>query len=356
MMLYSRRRALELAAATPFALSAVRPASGQATTLKVGTSPSVAYAQPLYFTATGAPAKSGIAMDISLFFSNVATATACANGTIDIGVADPIAIANGVEHGIPFRIIANGSVYSAGDVSPSICVARSSNITSAKDLNGMAVGTITVVSSMAFVATKLWLASNGADVSSIRFVEMPFPAMGPAIERGTVAAAAITEPSLLNLPAGVRVLANPNPVVGGRYAQTVWFAMQPWLDRNAALARRLPGLIYDLGRWANDHPADTSALLDAATKMDLAVVRAMRRANFATGNNPQAITLSLAAALKVNALSRPVSVAELTATSLRAFERRTSWHEFGTLRSQAKIPRSQRHFSRRRSDCAKCAA
>jgi len=309
----SRRRALALTAAAPFTLAAFHPVLAQAVTLRAGTSPTDAYAEPLYFAPSGVSAKSRITMDVSLFSSSTATAAGCASGALDIGVGDPIAIANGVVHGIPFRILAPGSVYT-GVSSSYVCVARSSSITSAKDLNGAAMGAVTVLSSMAFVATKTWLAANGADLQSIRFVEMPYASMAAAIERGTIAAASIAEPFISQLPPTVRVLANPNDALGGRYATSAWFATQPWLERNAALARRLIPLIYDVGRWSNDHPAESAVVLAGATHLDPERARAMHRATFATASEPQSIALSLAAALKVDALSRPVGVAELMAT------------------------------------------
>ena len=312
---YSRRSVLELAAAAPVALAALRtlPAQAQALTLRVGTSPTDAYAQPLYFAPSGVSAKAGITMDVSLFSSSTQTAAGCASGALDIGVADPIAIANGVLHGIPFRILTAASVYT-GVSSSYVCVARSSSITSAKDLNGAAMGTVTVVSSMGFVATKSWLTDNGADLATIRFVEMPYASMAAAIERGTIAAASIAEPFLSQLPPTVRVLANPNEAVGGRYATSAWFATQPWLEKNAALARRLATLIFEVGRWSNGHPAESATVLATATHLDPERARAMHRATFATSSEPQSIALSLAAALRVNALSRPVGIAEVMAT------------------------------------------
>jgi NitT/TauT family transport system substrate-binding protein len=308
----SRRNALGLIAAVPIALAASHPALAQAISLRVGTSPSDAYAEPLYFAPSSVSAKSGITMNVSLFSSSTATAAGCASGALDIGVADPIAIANGVVHGIPFRILTTASIYT-GVGSSYVCVARSSSIASAKDLNGATMGAVTLGSSMAFVATKAWLAGNGADLASVRFVEMPYAAMAAAIERGTIAGASIAEPFISQLPPSVRILANPNDAIGGRYATSVWFATQPWLERNAALARRLTGLIYDVGRWSNSHPDESAVVLAGVTHLDPERARQMHRATFATSSEPQAIALSLAAALKVDVLSRAVSLTELLA-------------------------------------------
>jgi hypothetical protein len=69
----SRRRALALTAAAPFALAAPRSvAAAEAVTLKAGTSPTDAYAEPLYFAPSGISAKTGITLDVSLFSSSTA--------------------------------------------------------------------------------------------------------------------------------------------------------------------------------------------------------------------------------------------------------------------------------------------
>ena len=309
---YSRRRALTAIAAAPAALAALQPAGAQEATLKTGTSPTDAYAAPLYFAPSGIGAKAGITLDVSLFSSSTATAAGCASGALDIGVADPIAVANGVVHGIPFRVLAACSVYT-GVTTSYVCTARSSNISTAKDLNGATMGTVTVSSSVAFVAVRAWLAAGGADLASIKFVEMPYAAMAAAIERGTIAAASIAEPFLSQLPAGVRKLANPNEALGGRYATSVWFTTATWLERNAALARRLIATIYDVARWSNAHQAETAPVLAAATHLDPERAKSMQRAVFVTAPEPGPIALSLAAAVKSGVLTRAVDTAELLA-------------------------------------------
>ena len=307
----SRRRALALTAAAPFALAAPRSvAAAEAVTLKAGTSPTDAYAEPLYFAPSGISAKTGITLDVSLFSSSTATAAGCASGALDVGVADPIAIANGVVHGIPFRILAPGSVY-MGVTTSYICVAKSSSITSAKDLNGATMGSVTLASSVAFVATKSWLAAGGADLSTIKFGEMPYASMAAAIERGAIAGASIAEPFISQLPPTVRILANPNDAIGGRYATSAWFTTAAWLERNPVLARRLTAAIYDVARWSNDHQADTAVVLADATHVDVERARSMKRAAFVTSRDLQPIAVSLAAAVKVGVLSRPVALSEL---------------------------------------------
>lgn len=308
----NRRNLIAAAALSP--LAAALPAHAQTPPLRVGTSPSGSYAEPLYFAPAEPALRTGFALDVNLFSSSTATAAAVASGALDLGVADALAIANGVIHGIPFRIFATGAVYTPATASSYVCVARSSPIANAKDLNGAALGVVTVVSSISFVMTKAWLAANGADLSTIRFVEMPYATMAPALERGTIAAATMGEPYISELPPSVRILGNPNEALGGQFVTSVWFATESWLRQNSALARRLPAAVYRVARWANDHPVETAAALAAAAHLDVERAQKMHRSYYATEMQTPAIALTLSAGLKFDALSRPVAPAELIAT------------------------------------------
>jgi NitT/TauT family transport system substrate-binding protein len=306
----TRRDIIAAAAVYPLA-AAASPLRAQTASLRVGTSPSGSYAEPLFFAPAEPTLRTGVTLDVSLFSSSTATAAAVAAGALDIGVADPLAIANGVIHGIPFRILATGAVYTPATASSYVCVAQSSPIKSAKDLNGASLGVVTIVSSISFVMTKAWLAANGADLSTIHFVEMPYATMAPALERGTIAAATMGEPYISELPPSVRIFANPYQA---NYATSAWFATEPWLQQNPGVTQHLPGAVYKVARWANDHPTETAAALAAATHLDLSRAEKMHRSFYATDAQPQAIRLALAAGLKFGAISRAVGVEELLAT------------------------------------------
>ncbi len=301
-----------IASGTALALAAAAsPLRAQTASLRVGTSPSGSYAEPLFFAPAEPALKTGITLDVSLFSSSTATAAAVVSGALDAGVADPLAIANGVIHGIPFRIFATGAVYTPTTATSYVCVAQSSPIKTAKELNGASLGVVTLQSSMSFVMTKAWLAANGADLSTIHFVEMPYSTMAPALERGTIAAATMGEPYISELPPTVRIFANPYQA---DYATSVWFATESWLKQNPAVARQLTSAIYKVARWANDHPTETATALATATHQDVARAAKQHRSFYAPDAQLQSIRLALAAGLKFGSISRAVAVEELLAT------------------------------------------
>jgi len=105
-------------------------------------------------------------------------------------------------------VIAGGGMSVSSARTTVLCVAKNSPIKAPKDFEGQAIGVVSLVS-LSSSAVKVWLDDNHVDVAKVKIVEIPFPQMGGAIERGAVAGALITEPSLSAAAGDVRVFANP---------------------------------------------------------------------------------------------------------------------------------------------------
>jgi ABC-type nitrate/sulfonate/bicarbonate transport system substrate-binding protein len=54
------------------------------------------------------------------------------------------------------------------------------------------------LNNIAQVATAAWIDRNGGDAKAVKFVEMPFPAMVPALAAGTIQSSSAYEPWLSN--------------------------------------------------------------------------------------------------------------------------------------------------------------
>ena len=79
--------------------------------------------------------------------------------------------------------------------------------------------------------------------------------MGAAVERGTVAAALVAEPSLSVAKAGgkVRELANPFGLIAPQFLLSAWFSTPAFIQKNPALVKAFAAAIHQTGRWANAH-------------------------------------------------------------------------------------------------------
>jgi NitT/TauT family transport system substrate-binding protein len=282
---YSRARFLRSTlAATAFGVPA--DARAQSPPLRVGSTPNDSYAEPFYAQDEGFFTRTGLNVEVHPFATGAAVTTALAGNAIDVGITNPISLANAVEHGFDFAFFAVAAIYNRNE--SALCVAADSPIKSAKDLEGKTVGTTAIRDSNSLYVVA-WIDQAGGDSSKVQLVELPFSAMAPAIRRGTVAAAPIAEPSLsvAKNEGGIRILAHPEDVLGKNFMVGGWFARVDFIEAHRPLLHRFVATIYETARWANSHPDESSAILAKYSKMDPEVVRNMSRAPYGTSFGPQ---------------------------------------------------------------------
>jgi NitT/TauT family transport system substrate-binding protein len=240
-------------------------------------------------------------------------AAAAAGGSIDIGVGDATELANGVSRGLPFVLIAGGGLYTSSTPTTTLCVAKSSTIAKASDLEGQTVAVVSLVSLMSS-GVKSWLTQNGADLSKIHFVELPFPQMPVALSRGTVAAAALSEPIMSGaLAADAKVLGKAYDAIASQFYISDWFTTRDWLAKNQDAAKRFVGVIYDTARWANAHHDESAVILAKYTKIDIDRLKRMNRCVYATDLRPAMVQPVLDTAFKYKALEAATNASTMIA-------------------------------------------
>jgi NitT/TauT family transport system substrate-binding protein len=278
--------------------------------IRIGTTLNDSYFEPFYAKDAGFFDRAGLNVTVFPFPNGSGVAAALASNAIDVGITNPIALANAVDHGLPFAFFASAGLYNRDEVE--LCVASDSSIKSARDLEGKTVGTTALKDSNSLHIVA-WVDANGGDSSKVRLVEVPFPAMAPAIIRGTVVAAPIAEPylSAAMKAGGIRVLGHPMDVYGKVFMVGGWFSRRDWLAANGALAHRLTNVIYETARWANANPAASGAILSKYSKMDPAVVQTMNRARYGESFGPTFFQSYLDLGYKYKYIGRQFSAAEL---------------------------------------------
>ena len=221
-----------------------------------------------------------------------------------------IQLGTAVLHGVPFGFFAGAALYASDAPTTVLCVEKNSSLRSAKDFEGQAIGVVALTSQSA-VATTEWLRANGADVTKIKMFELPFPAMAPALVRGTVAAALIGEPFINFALNDVRVFAKPFDIIAKSFYIGAWFASRDWARSNADVLRRFTETIYETARWANGHQGETLQILSKIAKIEIERVRTMNRVVWATSLDPRLMQPVLDIAAKYKLIDRPVAAADL---------------------------------------------
>lgn len=300
-----------LVAALTLTVPASMGAADEPITLRVAATANDTYAEAYYAQERGDFQKAGLNVQLTTFTNGATVAQAVVGGSIDIGISNVVQIGTAVEKGIPFRYFAGGGMYSSDEPTTALAIAQSSTIKTAKDFEGQTIGVSTLKDTSA-IATQAWLSDHGADLSKIKFIELPFAAMGPSLARGTIAGAVISEPSLSAArTGGARIFAKSYDGIATRFLISGWFTTLDFQKQNPQAVKRFAQVIYATAKWANTHRADSAKILVKVAKLDPLVVRDMTRCLYAENLDPKLIQPALDAAARGGALDRPIAAADI---------------------------------------------
>lgn len=261
--------------------AATLPAPARAAdALKIATIPLDAGAEAYYAADLGYFRDAGIEATIDPIASGAAIASAVASGAIDIGFSNLISIAAAYKKNIPFTLLAPGSLYTATIPTSVLMVPLNSPAKTAKDLNGKTFG-VNGLKTITQYAPQLWIDKNGGDSTTVKFVEMTFPAIIESLGANRIDAAIVADPFIAQAKANARILSNAYDAIGARYIIGCWFTTKQWAGAHQDLAARFAQVIAKTALWANAHKPQSGAILAKYAKMDPAVAASMLRVDYA---------------------------------------------------------------------------
>ena len=271
----SRRGALcALVALTPGAAFAQAKAR-----LRVGITSDDAAAEPLYAQQLGYFRDAGLDVDLQVLANGGEILSGLSAGALDIGSANLLTVVTAFRKGVPLRIVAPAAVYDGTVPQVAVVVPLGSPIHSAKDLEGKTVAT-NPVRGISAIATDQWMRKNGADPSTVKWVEMPRGAMGAALQQGHIDAATMTEPAMtINKPT-TRLLVAPYTAVAPRFLTVVFSATAAWAEAHPEAIAAFAGVMRRTATWANANPAASGAILAQRSEISPALIGQMQRVKY----------------------------------------------------------------------------
>ena len=196
--------------------------------------------------------RAGLDVEITSLTKGQAAIEAIATGNAQIGIANTLTLAQAREHGIPISWISPAAVAVNSNPSNAFVVWPSSPIKTAKDLTGKTVGTISL-GGLIRLALNAWIDRNGGDSAAVKFVELVPAQVAPALERGTVDAATLTDPMLTQVRPQIRTIGNPFDGLGSaRVIVSAWFGTNDWIAQNPHIVNAFAASMREAARWAND--------------------------------------------------------------------------------------------------------
>ena len=174
-------------------------------------------------------------------------------GSMEIGFSsyDTIILANA--QGLEFKIVASNhheNAYGNPDpafgygASGALLVKKETDIKKAKDLEGKKVA-VNVLNSIIQFNAKVWMEKKGADPKKVYWLEVPIPALGPALDGGKVDAIYQLEPftTMMKLRGDVRVIDYPAAVVRPNMIMAGYGASLSYIQKHPDV----------LEKWARAH-------------------------------------------------------------------------------------------------------
>ena len=252
------------------ALAATAPAMAQTLpNVKVATTPIDVGAEVLYANDMGFFKKHGLSVDVQFIDNGAAIASAVASGAIDIAQGNVVTLATAHDKGLPFVVVAPAALYSSTSPTSALIVAKNAPYKTAKDLNGKTIG-ITGVKNITQISLMDWMDQNGGDSSTVKFIELKFSEMGPAVAAGRIDAGVTAEPDLTDAVASgtARILAPVYNAVASTFIIGAWFTTSDWAKAHPDVLARYVAAIDDAGAWANKNQAASAKILEKYTKIE----------------------------------------------------------------------------------------
>jgi NitT/TauT family transport system substrate-binding protein len=306
----------------PFAIAALllAVASGPSATVaqspplvvRLASSAAETYAQALYAQDLGLYQKAGLTAEVNILATGAAVSTAVVGGAADVGISTTLNLANAISRGVPLVVIAPGPMTTVKSPSGLICVAKSSRYKTAKDFEGETIA-VPALKQTADLGVREWLTRGGVDPAKVHIIEAPFATMAAAVERGTYAAAAISEPALnIAMKSGaIRCIGDPFGAIAPNYMFAAWFTTKPFAEKNPDVVRKVAQVLTDAAKWANTHHTESAAIVARINKLNVETIRSETRPVYAEEIRVSEIQPQLDAGYKYGFLTRPVTASEL---------------------------------------------
>lgn len=283
------------------------PSTIRVATLPIDSGGLVYYAQDMGFYK-----KAGLDAEVSTVNNGNEMASAGVAGTYDFISLSITAAALAHERGLPFVMVAPGVVWTSRLKTSGLIVAHDSPIRTAKDLNGKTIG-LNALANIPGIGTEAWIDQNGGDSASVKFIELPFSTMAPALTTHRIDAAFISEPYLDDdVKAGtVRVIGFPYNSVGSAFLVAGWFTTRSYAQAHPDVARRFAAAMIEAAHWANANHAESARILEKYTKTPVPPL--MQRVEFADRVDPKLLQPVIDQAAKYNLLKASFPAADIIA-------------------------------------------
>ncbi|TWP32974.1 ABC transporter substrate-binding protein [Leekyejoonella antrihumi] len=287
------------------------PGAPALSTLKVGVMPFVDVA-PMYLgVKKGFYKDHGLRLDLIPMQSGTAAISAVMSGSVDFGLATPIAVAQARAKGLPIRFVAPSEQRV-----PSInglVVKANSRLHNAKDLDGKTIALSSLKTQPQFNITAFGT-MHGADPGSWKLISMATPDMLKALGADRIDAAYMAEPFLTQAKeSGYRVIINDplKSVIGEKAMVSAWFSQDKTIKAKPNLMTEFVAATAEANTYSNKHHDELRGIIPSYTKLPKKVVSKITLPVYAPTLNRETMKKTVSLGVKYGFVDKPVPVDDL---------------------------------------------
>jgi NitT/TauT family transport system substrate-binding protein len=291
-----------LACLVAIAVAGLAPGGAQGLeVIRLGAGPDDQATPLLYAVKSGIYRKYGLDVQVVKLAGAAAVTAAMVGGSLEVGKGATLTVITAISKGIPITIVGNLSYYEAAKPDIAFLVLASSNLRTAKDLEGKTLAAVSL-QDLNSLATIAWLERAGVDRSKVKFVEVPQAAAVAAMEAGRIDGGSIFEPYLASAIAGgkVRIIGYAHDAIARKYSNSVLFTTGKWAEGHRDALQRFLRASEEASTYIATHENVSSELIAEFTGIDLATLGNIRHSRRGIAINPADIQPVIDAATKYN--------------------------------------------------------
>jgi NitT/TauT family transport system substrate-binding protein len=190
-------------------------------------------------------------------------------GNLQFGGSNVVSIFLARSRGLPVKIVAPGTSVGTDPATDfaGVIVPQDSPIRTVRDLAGKQIG-VNTLRNVNDVVIKACLENEGADIGGLKFTEMPFPTMLPAVTGHRVDAALVIEPFLTAAQnQGARVLLRPYVSAKPNLGIGTYSATESYIRDNPETVKAFREGLAEAAGYVTAHPDEFRAALPTLTDL-----------------------------------------------------------------------------------------
>ncbi|MFK4639433.1 ABC transporter substrate-binding protein [Paenarthrobacter histidinolovorans] len=255
----------------------------------------------------------GLALELVPAQGGAAIVPAVTSGTMDFGFSNISSMLLAKLRGLDVKIVSAGasSTGQEGKDFGAILVKKDSAISSGADLAGKTVA-VNTLNNINDTTVRASIRKAGGDPSAVKFVELAFPDMQAALERGQVDAIQVVEPFLTTgTGAGDKVLASNYVDAADGLTVGAYFTTAAAAASNPELVEKFSAAMEKSLKYAQDNPDAVRKILPTYTKIDAATAEKLTLPDFADQINRASVEKLVALSKGDELLTSDVNLDEL---------------------------------------------